>query len=346
MNDRLGFVSGAGVLAALVVLAGVVGFTALRGPVMFSSGPLNAQSRNHPRQGVTSHSQLASKCGACHGAPWDSQTMTQRCLGCHDEVNAEMKGGTGVHGRLTATLSAPTCQGCHTEHHGASGALTVTDPTAFPHDLTGYSLRGHSFTPNGTRFSCTECHPNGLTAPFDQAVCVNCHTGIDSGFMGQHQTAYGKDCVLCHNGRVSHGTDFDHNKLAFKLTGKHAGVACGKCHSGASSFQASGRGTRDCQACHAKDDQHKGSFGTQCDQCHSTSGWAGATFDHKVFPVNHGNQGQASDCKTCHPTDTKSYSCYGCHQHSLGNTQAQHQNLTPAQLADCVPCHKGGSGGG
>jgi len=344
MKDRLGFLSGAGVLAALIALAGVVGWTAVRGPVLFSSGPLNAQGHNHLHQGVTSHSQLAGNCGACHGAPWSSQTMADRCLVCHDNVGADIRSGNGVHGRLMASLSSPTCRGCHTEHHGVNGPLTVHDAAGFPHDLTGYSLRGHMLTSDGRRFACSQCHPKDLTT-FDQATCAECHAAIDSGFMNQHEAAYGKACLICHDGKASHGNDFNHNKLAFKLTGKHAGVACGKCHSNVASFQASGQTPRECQACHEKDDAHKGAYGSQCGQCHTPADWGKATFDHKVFPVNHGARGQSSPCKTCHPTDTKSYTCYGCHEHTLGNTQAEHRRLTPAELADCIRCHKGGRGG-
>jgi hypothetical protein len=271
--------------------------------------------------------------------------MADRCLACHSEVATQLAGKTGVHGRMLGGLAAPTCRGCHTEHKGASGALTVLDATRFPHDLTGYSLRGHWRTAQGTEFTCQQCHGSDL-AHFDQAVCASCHEQMNPAFMARHEKAFGKTCLLCHNGKGADGTNFDHNKLAFKLTGKHKTVACKQCHTDASSLKDPQKAPRECIACHAKDDNHQGSFGAQCGQCHSTDSWGGAKFDHKVFPVSHGARGQTTPCTTCHPNSTNSYSCYGCHEHTPANTQREHPKLTPAQLADCIKCHKGGRGGG
>jgi hypothetical protein len=343
VKNRLGCVTALGIVAGAVVLVLVAGWSVARGPVLFSSGPLNAQAASRTLGGVESHAQLTRDCEACHSAPWDSQTMADKCLGCHKDVAAELKTDNGLHGRLMGSLSAPTCRGCHPEHHGAKAPLTSADAATFPHDLTGYSLSGHERTATGARFACTDCHPKGLTE-FDQATCTACHTKLDPAFMRTHITKFGNDCLLCHTGTSSFGKNFDHNKLSFKLTGKHKGVACGKCHSDAGSFKAQGK-SRDCYACHSKDDPHKGQLGTQCEQCHSTRTWDDAKFDHKVFPVNHGNRRKPSPCKTCHPTDTKSYTCYGCHAHTPANAQRQHRNLTPAQLEKCLPCHKGGRGG-
>jgi len=342
-KTRLGFLSGIGALAALLVVVLVGGWTLVRGPVLFSSGPLSTKDTNHLHQGVTNHAQLRGKCGACHAAPWSGQTMADRCLACHDETAADITSGSNLHGRLMRTLSRRTCQGCHTEHHGATAPLTIKDSETFPHDLTPYSLQGHKRTAAGKAFACEDCHTKDL-AQFDLMVCIACHRSIDAAFMTKHESDYGDVCLLCHDGKVSHGKDFNHNKLAFKLAGKHAKVACGKCHSNAASFSKNAS-VRDCVACHEKDDEHKGSFGNQCDQCHNVDGWGNAKFDHSIFPIAHGNHKKPSACTVCHPTDTKSYTCYGCHTHTLANTQREHRKLTPAKLAECVKCHKGGRGG-
>jgi len=344
VKERLGFMTGLGAAAALVVLAVVGAWTLLGGPVLFSPGPLNAHAGVRSLGGVATHAALAHRCEACHPTPMSGQTMADLCSACHVDVAQQVASGSGLHGRLLGKLASKTCRGCHAEHHGASGALTAHDESAFPHDLTGYSLRGHVMTSQHRRFACADCHPSGVSS-FDPATCSACHRSIDAAFMGRHESEFGSACLICHNGRAMNGRDFDHNKLPFKLAGKHVGVACGKCHSGGSPFKPTGQAPRTCGDCHAKDDKHKGSFGTQCGQCHSVNGWGGAKFDHSVFPVNHGNRGQSSPCQTCHPDGTATYTCYGCHEHTPGNTQAEHRRLTAAQLADCIRCHKGGRGG-
>jgi len=341
VNHRPGFVSATGIVIAVVLLLGVLAWTLAKGPVLFSSGPLNAAAKGPALGGVTNHADLAGDCGACHPAPWSSRTMADACLACHQGVGDQIKTGKGIHGGLAGMRSSPTCRGCHPEHHGANGALTVLDPQSFPHDVTGYSLSGHERTAKGARFTCADCHPKDLMS-FDQAICADCHAGIDAGFMKQHEATYGKDCLPCHDGGPLDGANFDHSKTSFKLTGKHAAVACDKCHPEARSLRDFQGAPQDCYSCHAEDDEHQGSFGQQCEQCHTAESWADATFDHAVFPVNHGGDEEKATCETCHPTDVKTYTCYGCHAHTEGNVRDQHEGKSIAELADCIRCHPGG----
>jgi hypothetical protein len=319
----------------------------LKGPVLFSPGPLNAEAKGKTLGGVSSHARLAGDCGACHTAPWSSQTMADRCLACHKDVNDQIQAHSGLHGGLVGAQTSPTCRGCHPEHHGPKGALTAVDGAGFPHDLTGYSLRGHQRTAKGAKVSCTDCHPKDL-AHFDQATCADCHASIDANFMSRHEATFGKECLPCHDGADRYGANFDHSRLPFKLTGKHAGVACERCHSNAGSLQALQKTPQDCRACHAKDDKHRGTFGQQCGQCHTADGWANAKFDHTKFPVNHGSDERTATCQTCHPTDVSTYTCYGCHEHTPATVQSQHEGRAVAELTDCVRCHVGGrkEGGG
>ena len=151
--------------------------------------------------------------------------MADRCLACHTDVAGQIQAKSGLHGGLVGAQSSPTCRGCHPEHHGPDGALTVVDEATFPHDLTGYSLRGHQRTTEGSQVTCADCHPKDL-AHFDQATCADCHATIDATFMSRHEATFGKQCLPCHDGTDRVGANFDHNRLPFKLTGKHAGVAC------------------------------------------------------------------------------------------------------------------------
>ncbi len=345
MRRPLGFMSGTGAVMAGVVVAGVFATSMSIGPVLFSPGALNAVSKGHTLGGAASHAQIGDTCSACHTAPWSSQTMADRCLVCHSDVASQIRSGNGAHAKLVGSLSAPTCKGCHTDHGGATGDLTVADPATFPHDLTGYSLRSHRRTSQGERVTCVQCHPRGLGV-FDQATCEGCHAKLDAAFMTRHVAKFGKTCLACHQGVDRIGSDFDHNKLPFKLTGRHAHVACDQCHKDMGSIQALQSTPTNCYGCHAKQDKHGGRFGQQCDQCHSTTRWGDVNFDHKVFPVDHGRREQRSTCQTCHPNGATTYTCFGCHRHTPANVVGEHEGRSLAQLTDCIQCHEGGRGGG
>ena len=341
MKERPGFISATGVVVAAVLLLAVLAWTLARGPALFSPGPLNAEAKAATLGGVGSHAQLGGDCGACHPAPWSAQTTADRCMGCHDAVAAEITGEKGLHGGLAGGRTAPTCGGCHPEHNGPHGALTALDAATFPHDLTGFSLRSHEKTVQGAGFACADCHPKSWT-PFDQALCAGCHAGIDAAFMRRHEATWGKDCLPCHDGSGRNGANFDHGATAFALTGKHAAVPCEECHADARSVEDL-RGTpQDCYACHKKDDEHRGAYGKDCGQCHSAAAWDEVSFDHTVFPLDHGSEERKATCETCHPADLKSYTCYGCHEHTEAKALNEHEGRSLAELADCVRCHPGG----
>lgn len=339
MNERLGFMSATGGLAAGVVLAVVLAWSLLGGPVLFSPGPLNAVAKTRTLSGVATHAQLTS-CGACHSAPWDTKSMADKCMACHTDVADQVRTRSGLHGRLVGGAVSPTCRGCHTEHHGPAGALTVTDAT-FPHDLTTYSLSGHRRTAAGAKVTCMQCHPAGL-AQFDQTTCTSCHTALKSAFMSRHTSSYGPHCLGCHNGSDRYGAGFDHRGFTFHLTGKHATITCYSCHTGAISLQAMRSTPQGCYSCHAKSDKHKGALGRQCGQCHTSAAWTGAKFDHTIFPVDHGRSERVATCKTCHPADVTTYTCFGCHRHTEATIAARHEGRSLAEIADCIRCHAGG----
>jgi hypothetical protein len=340
VNDRPGFLSPLGGLLAVATVVGVLLWTLLAGRAPFSAGPLNAQARASALGGVTSHAQLAGDCEACHTPPWSSQTMASRCVACHKDVGAEIRSRSGLHGKLVGGTTSPTCRGCHVDHRGAAAALTVGGPD-FPHELTGYSLAGHRDTSAGAKVGCGDCHPAGL-GRFDVGTCADCHARANAAFMREHRTRFGAECLTCHDGTGRFGSDFDHGRLPFKLTGRHATVPCNGCHAGATTIAAFRAAPRACGVCHARNDKHGGKFGKQCGQCHSTSAWTGARFDHSIFPLDHGREERTPTCATCHPSDVSSYTCYGCHAHTPASVQGEHEGRSLAELTDCIRCHAGG----
>jgi hypothetical protein len=88
---------------------------------------------------------------------------------------------------------------------------------------------------------------------------------------------------------------FDHFTTGFELTGQHRLVPCESCH-----VDAVFRGTpRLCAGCHAAGSRVSATpkpaghviSGPNCEQCHTTSAWTPARYDHSEV------QGA---CATCH----------------------------------------------
>lgn len=179
--------------------------------------------------------------------------------------------------------------------------------------------------------NCSSCHVFGASAPTFK--CTDCHKEIAQDLAGKHgyhgllamTSPSGKDCVKCHlehNGEsfnlIHWGIAperFDHALTGYKLEGKHATVACEKCHTPAN-FAASERDliqkrdltksfmglSANCAACHS--DPHKGQLGTECAKCHKVQDWKAAkAFDHSAtrFPLTGLHASVA--CEKCHKPD-------------------------------------------
>ena len=157
-----------------------------------------------------------------------------------------------------------------------------------------------------------------------------CHARLNGAFMAQHLADYGADCMGCHDGKTNLAT-FDHAKTRFPLVGKHAGVPCRQCHTGPS-FAAA---PTTCSACHAKDDAHKGQFGTDCGACHKATAWLDVTFDHSktAFPLD--GQHLSVTCAQCHANGVfkgTPTTCEACHQ-------APATHVGSIFTGGCADCH-------
>jgi hypothetical protein len=179
--------------------------------------------------------------------------------------------------------------------------------------------RAHQFLSGATQ--CTSCHKIAGKAEFK---CLECHGEIAQRLAagrGLHAT-YGQDCVRCHS--EHNGENFplirwnpspqalDHSKTGYPLEGKHAGLACNRCHT-AEHVAASERASikvkdlnrtllgvpRTCTTCHQ--DAHQGRLGAECQQCHSVDDWKKVSrFDHSRtrYPLT-GLHAQVA-CQKCH----------------------------------------------
>lgn len=263
------------------------------------------------------------------------------CMGCHADgifAGKPMTCASCHQARYDAARTPPhsgfptTCESCH-------GTATWTGAT-FDHSTSDFPLTGaHRAT------SCAGCHGDGV---FNGKAtdCASCHRArYDATTNPPHAaTGYSTACATCHTTTAWPGAVFNHSTTRFPLTGAHVPVPCLSCH-------ADGvyRGkSMDCYSCHrtsydaTRTPPHGASaIGTACTQCHTTSTWAGGTYDHAVtsFPLTGAHR--ASSCNGCHADGVykgKSTTCLSCHQTDYtATTQPPHGSSGIGTV--CSSCH-------
>ncbi len=208
---------------------------------------------------------------------------------------------------------------------------------------------------------CGQCH--GRSRGAMQRLCLECHREI-AALIGQHQGYHGRlatgpngaqRCATCHPEHAGRNfaliawpdstpERFDHRTAGWALDGRHAALACARCHQQAfrtapAAALSPRRGSAGwvgldtgCASCHTRDDPHRGALGTRCAACHTTGDWAPASrFDHdrSRYPLT-GAHRQVS-CAQCHlragvPPDTA----------SNGRLVPR---FRPLRFAECSACH-------
>jgi hypothetical protein len=224
----------------------------------------------------------------------------QLCLDCHKEVAADVRAKTGYHGRLKDRQ----CNLCHTEHKGREANIVRLDEPQFDHRATDFPLKGKH-----QALKCASCHAPGTKHRTAQSSCVSCHRKDDP-----HKGGLGAKCETCHAETGWKPASFDHASTRFPLHHRHAEIACASCHA-AQRFAGT---PRECFACHAKDDAHKGRFGTRCASCHTDERWKAPSFSHDRdthFPLR--ERHRLVKCDACHrqpAAEVKlAQACSACH---------------------------------
>jgi len=171
---------------------------------------------------------------------------------------------------------------------------------------------------------CLSCH--SPEKGVDPALCFRCHTALSdrvAAGQGLHARA---DYVACERCHPEHGgrdfvlvdwpggrDTFDHARTGYALEGKHAGLACGKCHKPEAVSQAVRKREPDlvpsrtflglatgCVDCHL--DPHRGSMkAASCTECHTQTSWkVEGGFDHSKtrYPLE-GRHARVA-CLDCH----------------------------------------------
>jgi len=252
------------------------------------------------------HSDLM--CESCHTGNKFEQTLATECVSCHidddahDGINGDVCNDChqdtdwldvdfdhardaefallGAHSELTCTdchvepvaitLPATACYDCHADDdpHETQLGQACADchnetsfdvDVRFDHDLTHFPLLGRH-----DEAVCEDCHANHafLDAP---EQCVGCHSEDDV-----HERRLGTDCALCHNPNDWLLWVFDHStQTQFPLDGAHDRLDCLACHREKSDTVAALSNA--CGGCHRRDDVHRGEYGRDCEQCHTTT---------------------------------------------------------------------------
>ena len=280
---------------------------------LITPGPLSA-----------AHAKLEARCDSCH-ASFRKDAQGGKCTACHRPIGTDIASRSHFHGKF-GPARTQECKTCHSEHKGRGLALIRLNRQAFDHGLTDFALTGAH-----ARTACAGCHGTGNNYRGVSSACVSCH-----GRKDPHRGQLGRACQSCHTTSAwKPVTGFDHGRTGFSLTGAHARASCMTWHAGQ---RWKGLGTT-CVACHAKDDAHRGSRGTNCASCHRTTSWKEATFDHSGtgFPLLRAHA--AASCAGCHgPGNVRKQpvrACSGCH---AADDVHKGQNGT-----DCAACHASSS---
>jgi hypothetical protein len=289
--------------------------------------------------------------------------MSDRCLACHIDLHDNPRDFHSV----MLTQGRLECYGCHTDHNGPQGALTVIDLESFPHDGLGYSLRAHQRKADGTGFTCSDCHGN-IYSSLVMTACAECHLQIDMTYTQMHVRDFGIGCLECHDGLDTYGSTFDHNSLDFPLLGKHSSLQCRQCHLEARTISGLQVTPQDCYYCHAQVDPHQRRLGVECGECHTAEAWTEVSFDHSLAEfqlsgahvsvpcedchINGIFKGTPQTCAECHLADDPhqgrfGVDCAACHTADDWKTATFDHSLAAFQLSGahanvpCEMCHAG-----
>ncbi len=286
----------------------------------------------------------AVPCAKCHLPKADNPKVIQytglnfaQCSGCHQDPH---------HGAFAAR-----CESCH----NTTVWKTVTMSGNFNHDTTKFPLTGKHVA-----VACEKCHKtSNFKTPVAHEKCMDCHEDQHHGQFSDRPD-HG-ECGACHTDkgfRPSTFTEATHQTAAFKLTAKHQGVLCGKCHPPAGTETNYHPAYKACRNCHL--DPHGGQFAgapfeNRCEGCHTVWGFQPSTFSltrHQDTRFELKGAHAAVSCLTCHRTESHppgadrkfrfgTLACTGCHQdpHRDEFPGAMQSSLKPGQDL-CQDCHQ------
>lgn len=231
--------------------------------------------------------------------------------------------------------------------HSGGARSGVLDATAWkrmarPGDLS----KPHAFLEH----NCAACHTAGKGV--EASSCIACHAN-DESLLKRQPTAFHANvgsCVECHRehrGIDRRPTDMDHGALAeigfrqlkadrsadgenqrvrkdlLDWIDKHQPESHGSAgHSSLSPQEA----VLNCASCHSTKDRHRGLFGQDCAQCHTTTKWTIPEFRHP--------SPKSTDCAQCHQAPPSHYMMH------FSMVSAKVANKPKATVDQCYQCHQ------
>ena len=295
-----------------------------------SPGPLSA-----PHAAVAGGSFIQS-CSRCH----TDEGLTAGCLSCHSEIDLQLKENRGYHAHLLAG-SDPSCEKCHSEHHGAEfplvSALSWQDTTTntFNHPHVEFKLTGKHET-----LACEKCHkpeqhfslpdfpdhPRAATFLGLSQDCTGCHENI-------HKTPKMNTCTQCHDQHAFvPAPHFNHNGF-FVLEGAHAKAACTACHATDTPVARGQFGAvkgKSCIDCH-QSPHRSPAIGNDCQSCHRADDPKWNAGERGVTPELHARFGFTLE------KPHADAACIKCHAKDRQYTD-RYPEPTRKQ-SDCAACH-------
>ncbi len=290
---------------------------------------------NYPLRGM--HEKV--KCVECHVKPVFTN-VGKNCADCHADIHRRQMGSN--------------CEQCHTVQGWNIAVQQVKEhQNRFP------LLGAHAAV------QCEECHKQAATGIFYglSTRCDSCHLKDWQKTTNPAHASAGPafasgNCEGCHKFDSWLGATFDHSTTGFPLTAGHANVPCASCHIN-NNYNLQIAAT-DCgnAGCHLTTWQQTTNpvhptagpaFATaNCSQCHNTTSWTTATFDHSTTGFLLTNGHANVPCASCHinnnytltiaPTDCGNS---GCHLTKWQQTtNPVHSTSGPSfAAANCSTCH-------
>src|SRR5947209_418811 len=278
------------------------------------------------------HTVPPRQCVDCHVSNNYNLTSTT-CVSCHLK---DFQGTTNPN--HVSSGFAQTCETCHN--------TAAWQPATFDHATSGFPLTGaHTVPPR----QCTDCHVNNnynITA----TACVSCHqTDYNTATTPVPHAGFPTTCQQCHDMVAWTDGKFDHSTTGFVLTGAHTVPPrqCVDCHVNNNYNLTS----TTCVSCHLKDFQgttnpnHVSSnFPQTCQQCHSTTSWLNATFDHNTtgFALTGSHTVPPRQCTDCHVNNNYNITataCVSCHQSDYNTATTPVNHVSAHFPTTCESCH-------
>jgi NMD protein affecting ribosome stability and mRNA decay len=334
--------------------------------VFFVALQVYAQGPQRPAQKQVIHNPhgaLNIPCENCHTSlswkpirsipEFDHDKTSYPLRGMHEKVQC-----TQCHVKLVFANVGQKCSDCHADiHRGQFGGNCESCHTVKGWKVSVQAIRNHQnrFPLIGAHSAvdCESCHKGAATGQFQglSTQCYSCHATDYKGTANpNHATAgFPTSCEQCHNSNNWLDAKFDHSKTGFPLTNAHADPPriCLDCHIN-NNYNLT---TTACVSCHLKNFQGAtnpnhvaGGFSQTCQQCHNTSAWQPASFDHTSvgFPLTNAHADPPRVCLDCHINNNYNLTttaCASCHLKDYNTATSPVNHVQLGFPTACESCH-------